>query len=389
MLLRTKYRTAALFTLAATILVGCSQENRSEPVKPYAYLTEEELVAMRGANVIGKANDPAAKNNEGYFVPSSRVHWTHDGSYALALIKDPQFDEQNTKIIVIDVRTGEPQAIRCESCLSIVPIGSHEVLASTHDSVRGHPLLRFNLRDGGPPVRVNADIPDAADWRDLIASTPTTALMTADDSTKVSIHGGPQQLFAINADGETRRLGSIGGDSAIKTGAGIDRRGRTEFVVDGGFTGSACLSGSVFTVIDVRSTTMVKTDTNLVMPNSRLFPVGGGPEISNGSLAVHSFWYDANEQVNASLRSWTCDRTADGNSQQKARGSWSQWRLDGNRWVKVSDSPVLKIVHTGGNESVWLIPIKGNPDSTRLILKRGKNETELARDIVDVDAPDD
>ena len=358
---------------------------------PFAYITERELVLMRGTKALARVprvfeeSDPA----------QNKVVWADDGRHVallkdVALLHEPPSAEE---LMTVDAQTGSVRHIPCPRCYDLTPVGSDSILAATNASDNSAKLkfLDFNLDSGSPGVPVNLNLPAGGQFvRSFLASTRKYVLTS--QGTYVGA-GYEQQLEWTKIGGKTQaNLGDFDSNDYMHAAVAENANDTSSsiavaFVPDPG----VCIAEAPIVVFGSDGS-MYDTDM------SEAEPRGYTPGVNEG-LEVNDLWWGSDGHFHATIASWTCDNSKRAeNDKQVLASPSSPWRLDGRTWVKEGTGPATMMRQLDNNIRVALtIPgcigpkVHPNPiihcNTGKLYRYQGRKRTIIASKVISISAP--
>jgi hypothetical protein len=307
--------------------------DKAVPTAPaFVYLTERQLVLVRGDDVLARVVRPFDKADPA----NNQVVWTADGSHVtmLAGARLLQKEVDAEELVTVDTRTGEQQRRPCPGCSEIVAAGRDGVLAG-----RARDHLRFDLDQAGDgkPVDGFPLAPSHGYAPALLAGTEHRTLIRqptyADDGTYA------QNLTLSRPDGsDSTNVGLFASNDYLPVAAiGGGTAQDTTFAVAARSQPGLCLSAFPLSLVDADGT-VTPTDV------SAAAPPGFVPGKAGGGMEVHDLWWDADRRLHASITSWTCDDTKPDQSAEKVLHSAARlWRLDGTKWALEDPAPASSV----------------------------------------------
>ncbi|MEU6383338.1 hypothetical protein ABZ847_07210 [Streptomyces bauhiniae] len=303
----------------------------SKSSSPYAYVTRDQVVVMNGSRAVHRQ---ARRFNDAEEPP----RWTADGAYLyfLRLPVSPAAESDalsRQELVSVNSANGRVRTYPCPHCTGTSPLGAARVLAYQSDSGTSAHMLTFDLRRSDPPIqfRLSSEPRGAVS---VLTGFSSAVLLAVTDSSIASAMGGPQSLYVLDGEGQTRSLGMTKSDQAVSLVA-ADRptAGRTRVAMVTGVHASACETRDAITVIDVPSRRSRTLDMSPVVPVSSRSGQSG--------LAVRDLWFDARGRLTATVTAWRCNYAAADPVVPTLQPSI--WRLDENHWVEVAKGPVGKV----------------------------------------------
>lgn len=292
--------------------------------QPYAFYTEERLVLVREGRVVAEVRqifDAGRTLDEPV--------WTHDGRY-LAFFSDAatRTGETELELIVVESISGEMKRVPCGDCDHVTAIEDDMLLISGHVSAGDESTLLLWRYDPAGPTGPGqfARVAPFGHSR-LVASTPDHVLSYEQAEWSSTGAYGIDMRISNYANSEDVIAGWFESNHYTRNAALRGDGERSDrFVISATPDPGLCWSRHSVTVVDADKA-VIETEMTAAEPPG-IDDLGGG-------LEVMDLWWDLDDQLYASISSWTCD-TSQG-AQPDVRvplESMEIWRLDDRTWVR-------------------------------------------------------
>jgi hypothetical protein len=344
----------------------------------YAYVTEREVVLMRGERTVARvrrlfdAADPA----------DYQVVWTHSGDY-LAFYSDARVRREDTsqlQLVSVNASTGAVHRARCADCGTFTPVGRNSILARGSAGV-----FRFDLDKPGPGSPIPAPLTTAAGrYGQFLVSSPEHVITS-------QYEGNNERLDLMKADGSApQRLGSF--DSNDYMPAAVSRAGtesQRTFAV--AFRTNPGLCGPFPIYVFGMDGTGRRTDMSRVTRDDLTAGEYG--------LQVNDLWWGLDGHFHAAIEPLVCKRDSENVYHREPAGPSSVWRLDDAVWVEEksgaatmqralgTDVNAVLVAHDCGSSARRRESDAVYCNSGVLYRERDGERTVVADDVLSISAP--
>ncbi|WP_410600805.1 hypothetical protein [Amycolatopsis sp. lyj-90] len=310
--------------------------------------------------------------------------WSNSGRYFAFFNSNPMYAEEyeGRSIYVIDIRTKEVSSILCPRCTGLTPSDSDKFIVAKVEKFES-PAVLYQVDLGSADrvfVPVTVAMPEEVEEFELVAGTSKSVLLLArmtgvKTSKNLYLTGSGRQTMALmNSSSQTFR---------ITARASAKHVNLEKIAVNVTATG-VCAANSQVIVIDATSGRVDRTDTSAVVPPERLGEKGF-------SFDAQDLWWGRGGMLYGSFYTWNCE---DG-FPSSSTTSTHIYKLEGNRWVKVSDTPLISQLELGQGVGAFIAPTNdplefhnmGIPVEGVLYHRIGDKETRLATNVFAILAP--
>lgn len=351
----------------------------------FAYVRQEspsatELVVMHGDEVV--AREKAALD-----VASEPV-WTYDGHYVAALkthVSESGLVEVY-ELVSIDARTGAKRNYPCPKCSDLAAIGDSEVLLSAHRPTDPHKMTVVptvgvvNLDKLDPPAYYTTNLPEFLAPVKLLTSNRDTALVSGSNTLLADTE---ERLFLLDRTGKAKELGKSGNNALVYAAAATDSGpgGKPMFALH--IQEQVAAEGRASDLLLLDPVTAKQTPTDMTTLSSQVLI--DAPAGAEAVAYARDIWWSRDGHL---YGVWTV--IADD-------GKWGAepvvtlptvWRLDGTRWIKIGDEPVLAVRELESKAKAALVPDSPDGLTGTLFIERDGERNKLADNVSRIIAPE-
>jgi hypothetical protein len=376
-MLGRSFRWLRIGTVAWLCLTSASASRplavEASPV--FAYLTDSQLVVMRGTEPIAHAAIPNKTK-------TVNATWTLDGRYVAAIKADPGAPDDASAglLLVVDAATGSVRQMPCPSCQSAAPAGRSLLLVSQSVPQVGDPfrsMLRFDLSTTRPPVQVPSRL-TSLDEAAFLAGSSEVALL-------LGVRNNDDDFFLVRPDGTASQVGTKYFNVMIDTAGTYYGRG---------IRAAASLQTAETTLFAIASTYTRQDgqcggigDVYIAKAGQQLFDINVSqfvpPVNSQGSdrlFVPRDLWWDNAGELHAVMAAGVCGHGGGFTTPP------TEWRLVQGHWNQISPEPVLSVRQLTEDTRVVIGFDRRNHSDPLYLYAKGKR-TKLAERVRAILAP--
>ncbi|MFI0406008.1 hypothetical protein [Actinomadura sp. 3N508] len=318
----------------------------------YAYATSQELVVMRGRQVVGRTSrafDPA-----NYAV--NQISWTHDGKYVVFLSdagllpgSAGLYDESKQELRFINTQTGTEKRLPCPDCKWFATLEDDTVLATavhtTNEGYDEQKVWLFDLDSGSPGVSqpLNTEQYNGLPGSTWLANTRNHMM--------VNLLGDSPRMAFFSSDGLevlNNTLYSTSNSYMLATGAEHTIYGSEVFALAAPIRPGECTQAFAVDVHTPSRQESIGSDSSAIEPP--------GYKDGKSGLDILDMWWGFDGKLHATIASWTCDETKESEETKQVLVSPpTVWRLDWDKWVKEGNQPATMVRPLDARTSMVLV----------------------------------